>query len=73
MAETVHSTEPERAVRVEKSLTMGGQSRAGGRMGHTGRYTEVAQNLPKSMGAGRSREGCVWGEWRHISIAYTAL
>lgn len=61
LAETVHSTEPERGVRVEKSLTMGGHSRAGGRTSHTGRCPEVAQNLPKSRGAGSSREGCVSG------------
>ena len=73
MAETVHSTEPERGVRVEKSLTMGGHSRAGGRMGHTGRHPEVAQNLPKSRGAGRSREGCVGGGSGGKSASHTLL
>ena len=80
MAETVHSTEPERGVRLGKSLTRGWAQRAGGRKSHIGRCPGVAQTLPKGRGQAEAERdvsvhgGGGWGvALRQVSIAYTAL
>lgn len=73
LAETVHRTEPERGVRVEKSLTMGGHSRAGGRrVTHDDAQKWLRTFLRAGEPVAAERDACQ-GESRQISIANTAL